>query len=290
MTITDKELAKFLAEYPLYSKIAFCEIKDNDDELDVYHYFEHMAYKFYCPFDKDYHTFKIHTTYGNQYSIRKNSVPDQYLDNYGKISISFYLKATCQICGSRMDLLLNLFSDDQYSENKFINLNLRKLGQFPPFERTPESEVLNYLTEEDKENYKKALSNLSMSYGIGAFAYLRRIIENEIKRLVKDISELEYENVDKVKTAWKEYESNHQMTNLIEAINPFLPKSLKEIGDNPIKTLYQQTSGGIHEFSEDVCLEKAKDVDQLLRYVIKRVSSLKFEDKAAIEAIKNLTK
>jgi hypothetical protein len=189
-----------------------------------------------------------------------------------------------------MAVAINVFSEDQYFENAFINLKLRKIGQLPGFERTPEKDVFNYLIEEDKENYKKALANLSMSYGIGAYAYLRRIIENEIKRLVKDISELEYENVNQVKKAWTEYETNHNMTSLIDSINPFLPKSLKEIGDNPIKILYQQTSGGLHEFSEKECLEKARDIDQLLRYVIKNVSSLKFEYKAVKEAMKNLTK
>lgn len=290
MIIVNQELSKFFSEYPLYSKFHLCEIKDNEDELDVLHFFENKAYKFYCPVDKDYHTFKIQMRYGAQYLIRKNQVPDVYLDKSGKINLSFHLCSHCQICGFRMDVLINLFSEDQYFENAFINLNLKKIGQFPAFERIPESEVFNYLIEEDKDNYKKALANLSISYGIGAFAYFRRIIENEIKRLVKDISELEYENVEKVKTAWIEYEANHQMSNLIDSINPFLPKSLKEIGDNPIKTLHQQTSGGLHEFSEEVCLQKAKDVDELLRYVIKKVSSLKFEYKAAREAMKNLTK
>lgn len=290
MIITNQELSKFFSEYPLYSKIQFCEIKSFEDNIEVPNYFAGKAYKFYCPFDKDYHTFKFTRHTGSYYLIQKNEVPDMYLDTDGKINLSFLLSSTCQICGFRMDVTINLFSENQYAEDSFINLNLRKIGQLPAFERNPEKEVLNYLIEEDKENYKKALANLSMSYGIGAYAYLRRIIENEIKRLVQDISELEYENVSKVKAAWIEYESNRNMTSLIDSINPFLPKSLKEIGDNPIRTLYQQTSGGLHEFSEKVCIEKARDVDQLLRYVIKNVSSLKFEYKVAREAIKNLTK
>lgn len=289
MIISDKELAIFLAGYPLYSRIKFCEIKDYEEELDVYEYFENKAYKFYCPFDKDYHTFKFGKKYGQQYIIKKNYINEFYLDKEGKISFTFHLSSTCQICGLKMNLLLNLFSEDAYLDDTFINLHLRKFGQFPAFERNPENEVLNYLTEEDKDNYRKALSNLSVSYGIGAYAYFRRIIENEIKRLVKDISELEYDNVDKVRIAWKEYETNRQMTNLIETINPFLPKSLKEIGDNPIKILYQQTSGGLHQFSESECLEKAKHVDKLLRYVIKKVATLKHDYIEAREAMKRLT-
>lgn len=290
MTISNQDLSKFFSEFPLYSKLEFCELKNNDYDIEVPNYFAGKAYKFYCPVDKDYHTFKFEQHSGTYYLIRKNQVPDLYLDNDRKINLSFLLSSTCQICGFKMDVAINIFSENTYIENAFINLSIKKIGQLPAFERNPENEVLNYLIDEDKENYKKALSNLSMSYGIGAYAYLRRIIENEIKRLVQDISELEYEGVSKVKDAWKEYQSNHNMTSLIDSINPFLPKSLKEIGDNPIKILYQQTSGGLHEFSEKVCLEKARDVDQLLRYVIKNVSSLKSEFKVAREAMKNLTK
>jgi hypothetical protein len=290
MVVVNSELSKFFSDFPLYSKFDFCEIMENEDDIEVPNYFSGIGYKFYCPIDKDYNTFKFEQHSGTYYLIRKNEVPEQYLDNYGKISLSFLLHSKCQICGFRMAVAINVFSEDQYFENAFINLKLRKIGQLPGFERTPEKDVFNYLIEEDKENYKKALANLSMSYGIGAYAYLRRIIENEIKRLVKDISELEYENVNQVKKAWTEYETNHNMTSLIDSINPFLPKSLKEIGDNPIKILYQQTSGGLHEFSEKECLEKARDIDQLLRYVIKNVSSLKFEYKAVKEAMKNLTK
>lgn len=290
MTTSDKELSKFFAEAPLYSKLDLYEIQDYEEAFSVFDYFGNKAYKFYCPVDKEHHTFKFQRKSGPQYLIIKNQVPTSYLENEGKINISFNINSTCQMCGFRMDFLLNISSENTYLDDTFINLILKKIGQWPPFERIPESEVFNYLTEEDKSNYKKALSNLSVSYGIGAFAYFRRIIENEIKRLVKDISELEYENADKVKQAWTTYESNHQMSNLIESINSFLPKSFNELGYNPIKALHQQTSGGLHEFSEEVCLEKAKDVDKLLRYVIKNVSTLKFDYLEAKNAIKNLTK
>ena len=191
-----------------------------------------------------------------------------------------------------MEFLLNIFSEKpvDFEYNTPPILYLRKTGQLPAFERNPEKEVLDYLNDEDKENYKKALSNLSVSYGIGAFAYFRRIIENEIKKIVKDISQLDFEDSDKVKTAWNEYEKNHQMSNLIDNINPYIPKSLKEIDDNPIRLLYEQLSGGIHEYSEDVCLEKARQVDTILRYVIKKVNSEKFELIAVKKAMKGLKK
>jgi hypothetical protein len=287
-TISDKDLATFFKESPLYSKTKFIEGYPRSTEFDILDFFEEKAYKFFCPFETDYHTFKIEKNYGNRYILCEKAI-DYYLDENEKISRSFHLHGICQSCGYKMDFLINVFSETQFKSGEgFPTTYLKKVGQLPPFERNPEKEVLDYLTDEDKENYKKALSNLAVSYGIGAFAYLRRIIENEIKRIVKDISQLDFENVDKVKKAFADYEQNHQMSNLIDNIYEYLPRSLKEMGDNPIKLLHQQLSGGIHEYSEDECLDKAKKIDVLLRYVIKKVNSEKYELLEVRKAMKGL--
>lgn len=276
--IDNKELVTFLRDFPLYSKTLFLDTFDKNYEFNVLDFFESKAYKFYCPFEKEEHTFKFGRNYGQQYVLDGNNIVDYFKDNFGKLNFTFALPSNCQSCDYKMEFLFNIFTDEAIENGKDLpKIYIRKFGQFPTFERNPEKIVLDYLNEEDKENYRKALSNLSVSYGIGAFAYFRRIIENEIKRLVKDISELDFDGSDKVKLAWSEYEMNHQMSNLITNINPYIPKSLKEIGDNPIKLLHDQLSGGIHEFSEEVCLVKARQIDVLLRYVIKKVNSEKYD-------------
>ena len=117
-----------------------------------------------------------------------------------------------------------------------------------------------YLNQEDQVNYRKALTCLSISYGIGSFAYFRRIIEKEIKRFIKDISELEFDEAYIVKEAYENYQKDFQMSKLIDVLNRHLPTSLKELGDNPIRLLYEQLSGGIHEFSEEQCIEKSQSI------------------------------
>jgi hypothetical protein len=289
--ITDKELADFFKNYPLYSKIIFFEIPSDNTVIKMYEYFESKAYEFYCPFEKGYHTFKIQKKY--EYVVELSSDIERYftLEKDSKLSYTFSLTSKCQSCDFRMDFLINLFTEDPFiAGEKLPSIFLRKIGQFPPFERNPEKEVLDYLNEEDCENYKKALSNLAVSYGIGAFAYFRRIIENEIKKIVKDLAQLDFEGSDKIKSALEVYESNHQMSNLIDSIGPYVPSSLIDNGNNLIKLLHQQLSGGLHEYSEEVCLEKAKQIDTVLRYVIKKVNSEKSELKEIRKAIDLLKK
>jgi hypothetical protein len=67
------------------------------------------------------------------------------------------------------------------------------------------------------------------------------------------------------------------MSKLIHTLNNYLPNSLKQFGDNPIRLLYEQLSGGIHQFSEGECVEKARLIDVLLKYVIKKVNEEKYQ-------------
>jgi hypothetical protein len=76
-----------------------------------------------------------------------------------------------------MEFLISFFSEIplERKDKKLPKLLAMKIGQYPPLDRLPEKEVLEYLTDEDKENYKKALTTLSFGYGIGAYAYFRRM-------------------------------------------------------------------------------------------------------------------
>lgn len=161
-----------------------------------------------------------------------------------------------------------------------------KVGQSPPFEISPDPELTKYLTDEDKENYKKALMCKSQNYGMGAYAYLRRIIQNEILRIVDDLSKIDRNESAEIRTLLANYEKDHQMEKLISAIGDYLPNSFKEVDDNPIKFLYKQLSGGIHEFTEDECSKFAESIDIVLKFVIKRLNEESSELKKVREALK----
>ena len=154
---------------------------------------------------------------------------------------------------------------------------MQKVGQFPAYDINVNNNLKKYLSEEDQINYKRALTCLSISYGIGAFSYFRRVIENEIKRIIKDISKLEFEGVEMVKLALESFDKDFQMSKLIDVVNKHLPVSLNELGDNPIRLLYEQLSGGIHEFTDEECIDKALSIDILLNYVIKKINEEKYQ-------------
>lgn len=289
--VSDLELGDFFSNSPLYSKIKFVKIQGNT-QLNVYEYLASKGHKDFCHNCKDFQTFRFTKKYGSQLMLSGNLEEFQLPDD-GAFSYSFDINSTCQFCGQRKDFFINIFSVEKAGQLKNLSatFSLRKIGQFPSIERRPASEVYAYLTQTDRDLYSKALGNLSNGYGIGAYAYFRRIIENEIKRIIADFSQLEIENSDKVKQAWDSYNNGkYQMSNLIDAISGFLPISLKDMGGNPLKLLYQQASEGIHNFSEEECLEKSQHIDKLLQFVIKRTASLKNEIQDIQSAMKSLSK
>lgn len=297
--ITDKEFADFLSNKPLYYKIKVVEDYTGSAENSFIYsqYFVEKPFKFLCPKESEVQTFK--TGYSYDYSdpffgsttAYPNEPPRTFNKETKKLDLTIHLCGVCQSCMHKIAISLYVFSDKSWDERKNgLNIYVQKIGQFPPYEIGLNNTLKKYLSEEDQSNYKKALVCMSTSYGIGAYAYLRRVIENEIKRIIKDISELEFDGVENVKTAFNSFQKDFQMSKVIDAINKHLPSSLKELGDNPIRLLYEQLSGGIHEFTDEQCMEKAHSIDVLLNYVIKKINEEKFHLNDVKEAMKNLRK
>lgn len=293
--ISNTEFAEFLSSKPLYTKIKAVEglVKYTSGFIS-HHDFSDKPFKSICPKENDIQTFK--TSFGDEFRfislstmIRgdENQLPYTFDEKTGMLDLTIHLHGICQSCGHKIDFLIKATSNKKWDDrNLGIDIYLQKIGQFPAYDISVPNFIKKYLTKEDNENYKKALTNLSVSYGIGAYAYFRRITENEIKRIIIDISKLDFNGADLVKEALNNYQRDSQMSKLIDVVNKYLPKSLQELGDNPIRLLYEQLSGGIHEFSDEECINRSQSIDTLLRYVIRKVN----EEKYQLEDVRNAMK
>ena len=279
MTDKSKSISDFISSSPLYKSIEVTGTSIPSATLNGW------TFNFFCELDNEQKTFEL--------SIVSYETPkEEYKhDLESNLTLSYAYKGICQHCKKfHVDVIINLYSKSELNEDGNTKKRhfIRKIGQYPPFIITPEKYLQSFLNKEDKENYKKALLLLSQSYGIGAFSYLRRIVENEILRIIEDISKLGTPASNKVQELLKAYKKNHQMTNLIEGIGEYLPGSLKSLGNNPIKVLYSQLSGGIHEYSESECLEKAELIDTLLKFVIKKINEESSDVLSARQAMEKL--
>jgi hypothetical protein len=69
-----------------------------------------------------------------------------------------------------------------------------------------------------------------------------------------------------------------------------LPKSLQLLGGNPLEILYNHTSKGLHNLTEQECLDEADSIHKILEYVIIKINEEKSELLEIRNIIKNLKK
>jgi len=65
------------------------------------------------------------------------------------------------------------------------------------------------------------------------------------------------------------------MSEKIKIANTALPEYLASSGLNPLGKLYQILSAGIHGYSDESCLERAKTLQECIKYLISELSSRK---------------
>jgi hypothetical protein len=277
-------IAKLIVESPLYKTIHF----DDVFHTDLMFLLNEVSFNYFCEIEKIERTFQLQPV-GMAKSLTERIKP--FLEGHKLNEIELY-SGTCSGCKQyKTYFTFQLFSKDVKKKEGHVQppVFLKKIGQNPPFSITPERDILEHL-KEDADHYKKALICISQSYGIAAYAYFRRILENEIKRIASEIILLKvpgYEDVNQVLTA---YFSNHQMSPLIDSIADHLPMSMIIDGQNPIKILYKSYSEAIHTLSEDECLSKAMQSNKILVFVIKQLKKEGTEYNEVKRALHDLNK
>lgn len=135
----------------------------------------------------------------------------------------------------------------------------QKIGQFPPLEERISKTLEKQLSKGDGQDldlYRKALRSRNHNYGIGALAYLRRVVENRMNSLLDLIQEAAHESeltpeqlqpIDKIK-------KSHVFDEKVKFAAGILPSHLRPDGHNPIDDLHDLTSEGLHRKSDDECL------------------------------------
>lgn len=163
-----------------------------------------------------------------------------------------------------------------------------KVGQEPPWDITPDRTLEKALAS-NAPYYKKGLVCESQSYGIGAFAYYRRIVEDTIDKLLEDISDLiATEERQKYLEALEQVKKTKVTERKIELVKDLLPQTLRPNGHNPLSILYEVLSEGLHAESDDRCLELAEQVREVLVFLVNRIEQSKMAGKSFTESMRRL--
>lgn len=175
---------------------------------------------------------------------------------------------TCVSCNSEKHIFCieQTVSDDK--------IELKKFGQHPRKQLVRDKQLQKFL-KTDIDNYEKGEICLHHCYGVAAFSYFRRIVENNIDELLSNIeNELVSTNSlsTEISNAIKELHGKKPMTEKIKIANKALPDFLLANGVNPLGRLYKVLSEGIHKSSDKECLEKAEKLKACLSFLISELS------------------
>jgi hypothetical protein len=131
-----------------------------------------------------------------------------------------------------------------------------KVGQVPELREKVDQTLLKALGS-NGELYRKALRSRAFGFGIGALAYLRRIVEDATDTLLDLLEEDQQKNWSpEQKEEFKRARTTFQYMQKIEyAADKVLPPDTTVSGRNSFAALHDVTSNGIHGKTEEECIE-----------------------------------
>ncbi|MCZ6675745.1 MAG: hypothetical protein O7E52_00690 [Candidatus Poribacteria bacterium] len=165
---------------------------------------------------------------------------------------------------------------------------IMKAGQYPPWDLSIDRRLTKMLGKHEGI-FKKGFICEAQGFGIGAYAYYRRIVEMIIDELLVIIESLiEGAEKDRYIQALERVKTTRQTDEKIRLVKDLLPSTLKPDGYNPLGVLHQALSEGIHQLSEGECLNRATEIRTVLVFLINQVQHQKEERKEFTEGMRKL--
>src|SRR5713226_825397 len=137
-------------------------------------------------------------------------------------------------------------------------VEVAKIAEWPDFSFSTPARV-NTLIGPDRKLFFQGRKAESAGLGIGAFAYYRRIVEDQKNRLLNEIIRVARqlkapaESISLLEAARDET----QFRKAVDMIKDAVPVSLRIRGQNPLKLLHTPLSRDLHAASDEECLQVA---------------------------------
>ena len=255
--------AEFLEKYPLYRKYN-CNVPNSTDLI------QKPSIKMQCEKCNSDQTFLME----NQYYELTN------VTNSPTAGMVFWLRYQCMGCR-------------QYKRHFFIKIgdiadSITKIGQYPAWDIAGNKEI-EALLGGHKEYFRRGLICESQGYGIAAFAYYRRIVEEVIDGLLNEITALMSASE---RVAYEAALDNTRKTRVaaekIDLVKDLLPPILRPSDLNPLRVLHESLSEGLHAEGDEECLDSAAAVREILVFLTTQIASSANSGRTFTESMKAL--
>lgn len=235
-------LAEFLASGPLYSHFALDEKAKDVIKLPE-------TIELYCAGECG----KVQTF--QRVWVKGDA---EYDKGWGKVATY-----QCRNCGKKDQKYMYFWGDSGFL----------KVGQIPELREAIDPR-LDAALGESSGLYQKAVRSRSLGFGIGALAYLRRIVENTTDELMDLLQahrwdEWTQQEKEQFEVARTTYQYSQKIAYATEKI---LPPAMSAVGRDSFAALHDVTSNGFHGKTEEECIEIFDRCNLIFAYSF-RVSS-----------------
>lgn len=164
-----------------------------------------------------------------------------------------------------------------------------KVGEFPELHIDLPSALPKLLGEEYRF-FIKGLKCEKQGFGIAAFAYYRRVVENHKGRFLLQIANVAKrlgaspEVIASIEAAATE----DQFSKAVDSVRDYIPSTLLIDGHNPMKLLHKALSIGLHASDDETCLQAAHSIRMVLQDLSQRIKDTLREDQGLKTAISAL--
>jgi len=172
-----------------------------------------------------------------------------------------------------------------------VNGELFKFGEDPAFGPPTPARVISILGGE-REYYLKGRRAENQGLGIAAFAYYRRVVENQKNRILDEIIRVS----EKIGAALEVIEdlnaakNETQFSKAVSAIKHGIPQALLVNGQNPLTLLHSALSEGLHAQTDEECLELATSIRIVITDLAERLANALKEEAELNAAVSRLLK
>lgn len=209
------------------------------------------------------------------------SVPDIPDDNWHH----FYVSYVCSNC-RKFEKTFSLAAQREKGANSGRCYKFGELPEYGP----PTPARLIKLIGPDREVFLKGRRCENQGLGIGAFVYYRRVVENQKNRILDEIIKVSIklsapaEAIKKLEFAKAETQFSKALSNVKDAV----PQSLLINGHNPLLLLHSALSDGLHQRTDEHCLEIASSIRVVLAELSERLAQALKDEAELSKALSRL--
>jgi len=177
-----------------------------------------------------------------------------------------YVRYRCRNCRSTLKVYsVRVRRDDSTGTPTSIGANALKIGEYPPFGPHMPARVIS-LIGPDRDLFLKGRRAEAQGMGVGAFAYYRRVVENQKNRLLDEIIRVSQRTgaATEIILLFEQAKSETQFSKAVDLVKDAVPQVLRIDTHNPLTLLHSALSEGLHAQTDEECLDLATSIRVVL--------------------------